>query len=172
MIIQIKQVMYFTVLDMFVYLLVCTDNSTYVGATVDLEKRLRQHNQEIKGGARQTGKKVGQGHSWTRACYVSQFPTWNAALQFEWRWKQISRKYSSSLLPVKRRFMALQELLSLEQSTTKAIPFSDWENEPIVHIHPLYHDISQEVLGTPLLYDIQIMDANAFFDRKESRSIV
>ena len=34
----------------FVYLLLSSDDSTYVGATVDLDRRLRQHNKEIKGG--------------------------------------------------------------------------------------------------------------------------
>ena len=46
---------------MFVYLLECTDNSTYVGATVDVDRRLRQHNKEIKGGAHATGIKVAAG---------------------------------------------------------------------------------------------------------------
>jgi len=32
----------------YVYLLVSSDNATYVGATVDLNRRLRQHNKEIK----------------------------------------------------------------------------------------------------------------------------
>ena len=45
----------------FVYLLVSTSGSTYVGATVDLTRRLRQHNKEIKGGAHATGAKVAQG---------------------------------------------------------------------------------------------------------------
>lgn len=36
----------------------CTDNATYVGATVDLNRRLRQHNGEIKGGAHATTSKV------------------------------------------------------------------------------------------------------------------
>jgi structure-specific endonuclease subunit SLX1 len=76
----------------FVYLLVSTSGSTYVGATVDLDRRLRQHNKEIKGGAHATGAKVAQGESWTRAAHVSGFPDWPAALQFEWRWKHISRK--------------------------------------------------------------------------------
>jgi len=45
----------------FVYLLVSSDNATYVGATVDIERRLRQHNKEIKGGAHATDAKVNKG---------------------------------------------------------------------------------------------------------------
>ncbi|NDE19905.1 MAG: hypothetical protein EB000_05660, partial [Alphaproteobacteria bacterium] len=33
----------------FVYLLESSDKATYVGATVDVDRRLRQHNKEIKG---------------------------------------------------------------------------------------------------------------------------
>ena len=119
---------------MFVYLLECTDNSTYVGATVDIDRRLRQHNKEIKGGAHATGIKVASGKSWKRVCYVSEFPTWSAALQFEWRWKQLSRKLPKEMFPVERRLSALQTLLHLERPTTKAIAYSDWENKPVVHI--------------------------------------
>lgn len=71
----------------YVYLLVSTNGNTYVGATIDLERRLRQHNKEIKGGAHATGIKVAQGETWTRAAHVSGFPDWQATLQFEWRWK-------------------------------------------------------------------------------------
>jgi predicted GIY-YIG superfamily endonuclease len=122
-------------MSFYVYLLVCTDQSTYIGATVDLDHRLRQHNKEIKGGARQTGAKVESGKTWTRACYVSGFPDWTAALQFEWRWKQISRKqYSKGAgLPLERRMKALETLLSLEKSTTLAIPFEEWETPPYIH---------------------------------------
>ena len=48
----------------YVYLLVSTNGNTYVGATVDLTRRLRQHNKEIKGGAHATGIKVEQGEIW------------------------------------------------------------------------------------------------------------
>ena len=41
----------------FVYLLESSDKATYVGATVDLNRRLRQHNCELKGGAIATKKK-------------------------------------------------------------------------------------------------------------------
>jgi len=119
---------------MFVYLLVCSDNSTYIGATVDLNRRLRQHNKEISGGAKRTTSKVNKGKTWKRVCYVSEFPDWVATLQFEWRWKQISRKYSASLLPLERRMMALKDLLALPQSTSKATPYIEWSCKPIVHV--------------------------------------
>jgi structure-specific endonuclease subunit SLX1 len=114
----------------YVYLLHSTDNSTYVGATVDLDRRLRQHNKIIKGGAHATSMKVNAGQIWERACYVEGFPDWQAALQFEWRWKQISRKLSNKLFPLKRRMIALKELLSLDSSTSKAIPYSQWNSPP------------------------------------------
>jgi predicted GIY-YIG superfamily endonuclease len=119
----------------FVYMLLCSNNSnTYVGATVDLNRRLRQHNKEIKGGAHATGIKVSNGESWIRACHVSGFPTWQAALQFEWRWKQLTRKLPSNMHPLERRMVALKELVSLERSTSKALPYSEWPSPPEVHI--------------------------------------
>ena len=118
----------------YVYLLVSTNGNTYVGATVDLNRRLRQHNKEIKGGAHATGIKVSQGETWTRAAHVSGFPDWQAALQFEWRWKQLSRKISIQIKPLERRIKALKELLSLEKSTSKAIPYKEWSSPPEVHL--------------------------------------
>ena len=104
----------------YVYLLLSSDNSTYIGATVDLDRRLRQHNKEIKGGAHATGIKVAKGEQWIRAAHVNGFPDWQAALQFEWRWKQLSRKFPVKMLPLERRLQALHMLLNLERSTSKA----------------------------------------------------
>ncbi len=117
----------------FVYLLISTSGNTYVGATVDLERRLRQHNKEIKGGAHATGIKVSQGETWVRAAHVSGFPGWQAALQFEWRWKQLSRKLPLKMNPLERRIKALKELLNLERSTSKAIAYAEWSTPPEVH---------------------------------------
>ena len=114
----------------FVYLLVCSDNSTYVGATKNLERRLRQHNGELKGGAIITTSKLKCGKNWSRVCYVSGFPDWRAALQFEWRWKQISRTIINSNNPVNRRMEALNKLLSLKQSTSKSLPYELWDIQP------------------------------------------
>lgn len=118
----------------FVYLLLSSDNATYVGATIDLERRLRQHNKEIKGGAFATSAKVNKGETWIRACHVEGFPDWQAALQFEWRWKHLSRQLSPKLKPIERRMKALEQLLALERPTTKAKAYSEWEKPPNVII--------------------------------------
>ena len=118
----------------YVYLLVSSDDATYVGATVDLDRRLRQHNKEIKGGAHATSSKVLKGETWTRACHVSGFPDWQAALQFEWRWKQLSRKLPTKMFPLERRMKALKQLLSLERPTSKAIAYTEWPSSPQVNI--------------------------------------
>ena len=116
----------------FVYLLEATNKSTYVGATVDLDKRLRQHNKEIKGGAVATSIKVLKGEQWTRICHVAGFPNWTAALQFEWRWKQLSRKLPSHMFPLTRRIQALKQLLALDRPTSKSVPYSEWSAPPQV----------------------------------------
>ena len=118
----------------YVYLLLSSDNATYIGATVDLNKRLRQHNKEIKGGAHATGVKVLKGEVWVRAAHISGFPNWQSALQFEWRWKHLSRQLSPKLLPLERRMIALKQLLNLERPTSKALAYSEWSTPPEVHI--------------------------------------
>jgi predicted GIY-YIG superfamily endonuclease len=118
----------------FVYLLMSSNGGTYIGATIDLNRRLDQHNKLLKGGAKATGNRVENGEMWVRMAHVKNFPNWQSALQFEWRWKQLSRKiYTNSRQnPLKRRVEALKLLLNLERSTTKAKPFCEWENLPEV----------------------------------------
>jgi len=119
-------------MSFFVYILLSTDNSTYVGATFDLERRLRQHNKEIKGGAFTTGAKVSNGQIWVRVAHVTGFPDWQAALQFEWRLKQLSRRISLSVNPLHRRMIALKQLLKLERPTSKAKAYTEWSQPPKV----------------------------------------
>ena len=121
-------------MSFFVYLLLSSDNSTYVGATVDLNRRLRQHNKEIKGGAVATGVKVEKGEAWIRVAHVEGFPDWQSALQFEWRWKQLSRKLPPKMFPLERRMKALKQLLALERPTSKAITYTEWPAPPEVHL--------------------------------------
>jgi hypothetical protein len=68
-------------------------------------------------------------------CHISEFPTWNAALQFEWRFKQLTRKLkntaegsTSKLTPLESRIAALDQLLAMDRPTTKATPYAEWPN--------------------------------------------
>jgi len=104
------------------YLLATCDTGsqkTYVGITPDLDRRLNQHNGLQSGGAKAT-----HGRTWERVCHVRGFPDHRAALQFEWRWKQISRGLAGK--PLERRFEALQRLLGLERPTEAAVPYSEY----------------------------------------------
>lgn len=66
---------------------------TYFGYTTNIQRRLRQHNGEIKGGA----KKTQQGRPWTLVAHITGFPNQHEALSFEWYihhkrgWSQTSR---------------------------------------------------------------------------------
>ena len=117
----------------YVYILESSDKaSTYVGATINLDHRLRQHNKELVGGAHATSVKVAQGSSWRRVCHVQGFPDWSAALQFEWRLKQLSRKLcqTKNAKPIDRRIQALHQLLALERPTSKAKAYAEWTTPP------------------------------------------
>ncbi len=115
----------------YCYLLATQTGQTYVGATVDIEKRLRQHNGEIKGGARATAIRVLEGGTWSRICYVSGIPEWRSALQIEWRWKQLGRtRFKHIKHPIQRRLRSLRCLLSLEKPTEKAIPYAAYPDGP------------------------------------------
>ena len=115
----------------FVYLLQSGRGTTYVGATVNLNRRLRQHNCELKGGAKLTGRAVAKGSKWRRVCYATGFPTWKCALQFEWKWKFLTRKVPKGGSSLQRRLEALTVLTSSERSTTQSIPFSEYKLEVI-----------------------------------------
>jgi len=112
------------------YLLATCDGrseKTYVGVTPNLDRRLRQHNGEISGGAKAT-----TGRRWERICHVRGFPDHRAALQFEWRWKQVSRGLDGA--PLKRRLRALQVLLGFDKPTTAAVDYASWPEPPEVVI--------------------------------------
>ena len=71
---------------------------TYIGATIDIDRRLRQHNKELVGGAKATSRRPGE---WYRVCYVTGFQDSHQALSFEWHWKHFSKKFAAD--PLTRR---------------------------------------------------------------------
>jgi len=73
----------------YVYLLYSKrTRRTYVGATTNPERRLRQHNGEIVGGAKSTRKGAG---SWSLVCYLGDFKDRSTC----YRWEKLikSRAY-------------------------------------------------------------------------------
>jgi predicted GIY-YIG superfamily endonuclease len=108
----------------------CLNNGqhSYIGVTNDMKRRLRQHNGELRGGARYTTamKKVA-GVPWNIAFLVTGFPTRSDALKLEWRLHghvkvdSYARNPFGSL-PVERRAWQLQAALLLERTTRTATP--------------------------------------------------
>jgi len=69
---------------MYLVYILKSDNLSYVGMTNDFTRRFRQHNQEIKGGAKYTKKRS----SWYPICIIDGFPDMKSACQCEWRVKR------------------------------------------------------------------------------------
>ena len=67
--------------------------SLYVGATIDLSHRIRQHNGELSGGAHRTSTK---GPGWVCLLYVQGFQSRTESLQFEY---SLKREAKHGVLP-------------------------------------------------------------------------
>lgn len=102
--------------------LLCSTNpksvdSSYIGKTINIARRLRQHNGEITGGAMRTKRLAPVQLVLT----VDGFMTNREVLQFEWHWQHacrssILRAYSKKYLFAKRTVNGLR-LLNLPRST-------------------------------------------------------
>ncbi|GMY22571.1 structure-specific endonuclease subunit slx1 [Fagus crenata] len=122
-----------------VYLILSTNTpiKTYVGVTTDFPRRLRQHNGELKGGA----KASRAGRPWVCACIVQGFKDQSEACEFESKWKNLSRKLprkkeiedmpkhldETSLLLLQKRQAALDRVKGLFDCHHLEI---DWQLNP------------------------------------------
>lgn len=85
-----------------VYLLVNSQTGrTYIGSTTDPARRLRQHNKEIKGGARST---VSGAPYWRLLLYVEGFLDRSSAC----RWEKLVKSRATGQM---KRYKALAELV-------------------------------------------------------------
>ena len=93
----------------FVYLLYNTSNNrTYLGITNNLNRRLRQHNGEISGGARYTKSFKGNGE-WKYFLNISNL-TKSEALSIE-RTAKNKRKGAKGVSPTQKRLNVLNEII-------------------------------------------------------------
>ena len=95
---------------MYLVYILKSDNLSYVGMTNDFFRRWRQHNQEIKGGAKYTKKK----NYWYPICIIDGFPDKKSACQCEWRLKH-SKPYKGPL----GRIQFLSKYISKNSQWTK-----------------------------------------------------
>lgn len=98
--------------------------ATYIGASTDPWRRLRQHNGELRGGARATRQK----RPWNLHVIVGGFSEWRDALRYEWAWKHRScrRRVARGIQERTRRSKALlQEWphLKLEYMSDSALAY-------------------------------------------------
>ena len=96
-------------------------HNTYTGSTNHPMRRLRQHNEEIKGGARATH---GKGGAWEICAMLSGFPDHINALSCEWRMKCPSGrpgKREAKYQRVQGRISSLNEILPLDRWTGKCV---------------------------------------------------
>jgi len=134
--------------EWFVYMLI-NKNSTipYIGKTNDLERRLRQHNGELKGGAKRThralnskkiegeGEGEGEEGKWNRVLHVKGFIDERAALHFENRFqrerRRVSKLFANSIGPSKRNpllkgLQALNAVMACDRPTRAARLLTDY----------------------------------------------
>lgn len=148
----------------FVYCLMekknTTKRKTYIGSTNNLQKRLRQHNGEIVGGAKYT-----HGSKWEYLYYIENFPDKISALQCEWilkknRMRTVSQKYHwIKENNIRERLSKVQHLLKQKKSTQKSMEFALFPTALSLNIpnsfsilqkhHPLFYTTLYSIL---LLY--------------------
>jgi len=132
------------------YCLTLDRRATYIGATNNLTRRIRQHNSEIKGGARYTTsrlnmrdevsfRKNNSGTKWEPLLYVEGFPDYRTTLQFEWRWKKMTERTGKP--PIQRRLTALAKLFDLERVTRRAQKTKDLDLKVVWSSGSEYSDI-------------------------------
>ncbi len=104
--------------------IIMSSNRTYNGYTVDLKRRIRQHNMEIKGGARAT-RSAPQPWQYLAVFVAKDWTTIQLAMQFEWavrfptRKKPRPRIYSRPL----GRLRSLSEVFVRSANDTKVDVF-------------------------------------------------
>lgn len=93
-------------------------NYTYVGFTTNPARRLRQHNREIKGGAKATKL----GGDWKFIALITGFKTNHNALSCEWKLKHPDgkRKKAAKYCGLNGRVITLNEILCLDKWTEKS----------------------------------------------------
>jgi structure-specific endonuclease subunit SLX1 len=112
------------------FYLVYNGNYTYAGVSVDPKRRLRQHNGDIKGGAKYTTRK---GPGWKHMCIIEGFDSSINCMRFEWAVKHCQPIRKGG---IKMRLKKLKTVMNRDKWTsntpeTKFLPplVIHWKND-------------------------------------------
>jgi predicted GIY-YIG superfamily endonuclease len=130
-------------------------NHTYCGFTTNLERRIRQHNREIKGGAKATAHGAG---SWKFFAFITGFINKQNALSCEWRLKHpnCKRRKNKEYYGIQGRIKTLLDVLMLDKWTENC----DVENSTCNYILYILEDVYTQVDFTCLPKNIVIEKIN------------
>ena len=121
------------------YILKC-NNYTYNGCTNNFKRRIRQHNGEIKGGAKCTSRRG----PWEPYCIITGFKDNIEALQTEWRIKKVEgRRRARKYCGAEGRIKGLNQILKLEQFTSKSQRLIK-DMELTIYLHKDYQHLLEE----------------------------
>lgn len=95
------------------FYIVANGGCTYAGVSPDPVRRLRQHNGEIKGGAKYTTSK---GPGWRHICLISGFDKIQS-MQFEWAVKHYPPRDAGGIV---NRLIKLIAVLNKQKWTSKS----------------------------------------------------
>ena len=96
------------------FYIIYNGKATYAGVSPDPIRRLRQHNGEIKGGAKYT---TSRGPGWSHICVISGFQDKIQAMQFEWAVKHVAPRNAGGIT---NRIKKLYEVLQRDHWTSKS----------------------------------------------------
>jgi len=134
--------------------LIKNGNYTYNGSTNNPYRRLRQHNLEIKGGAKYTSKLKG---GWEYYCIMTGFPDKINTLQCEWRWKHCNGKpgkREQKYCGVNGRIKGLNNVLNKDIWTSNSINTKDFKFK--IYILKEFYEYLEEELITKNIEIIKV----------------
>jgi predicted GIY-YIG superfamily endonuclease len=132
-------------------------NHSYCGFTTDPIKRLRQHNKEIKGGAKATRK-----GTWEFIILITGFKTYNNALSCEWKLKHPDGKRRKNIKynGINGKINTINTVLKLEKWTEQC----DILNEDCEYIAFIASDIYKNLDINNIPKNITMIDVENLSD--------
>ena len=121
----------------YVYILVNNSlnykDHSYIGFTTNPQRRIRQHNKEIKGGAKATTNKDSE---WEFALLINGFKDKINALSCEWKLKHPEKNYYK----IEGKIKILNEILLLDKWTKKC-KYENKDCDYNIYVKDIYYNL-------------------------------